>query len=121
MTSTTTEPVTTTSDDDDDIHDFLEDYARALTEGDGKGVASHWEVPALVVGADAVLAITDLDEVSRFFANARLQYAEQGVTDTRADVVDRKWIGRRIVEVETRWPWLDKAGDELGGERATYT
>ena len=66
-------------------------------------------------------AVTSIDDVRTFFGAAREQYNEHGVTDTRAELVRVEWLTPQIATVEVHWPHLDAKGNEIGGERSTYT
>lgn len=104
----------------EEVQEFLDRFARALTAGDGRGVAALWEAPAFVLG-DEAMPVASREEVERFFSGARSEYNARGVTDTRAEIVDLRWPNDRIALVEVRWPWLDAAGREKGSESSTYT
>ena len=106
---------------DDDVHEFVDDYGKALVSGDGDAVADFWDVPAVVVGKEGVIAVDDHAEVAGFFAGAAAQYGAHGITGTDGEVVVVTRVGDRIVEVEVRWAMLDVDGHEVGAERATYT
>lgn len=105
----------------DDVHDFVDDYGKALVGGDGDAIADFWDVPALVVGKEGVIAVDDRNEVRGFFASAAAQYRAYGITDTDGEVIVVTRVGDRIVEVEVRWAMLDADGNERGAERSTYT
>jgi hypothetical protein len=104
-----------------EVQTLLDKLARALTAGDGKKVAALWEVPALVIGVDGVIAVNALAEVERFFGGARAQYNAQGIVDTRGDIVRLDWANERIATVSVRWPYIDQEGREHGAEQSTYT
>lgn len=103
-----------------EVQAFLARIARALTAGDGKTVAGMWAVPALVLGDDDVRAVGTLQEVEQFFGGAKEQYNARGITDTRADIVELRWLTPRMALVEVRWPYLDQEGNEVGEEVSTY-
>lgn len=103
-----------------EVQAFLARIARALTEGDGRTVAGMWAVPALVLGDDDVRAVGTLSEVEQFFGGAKEQYNAQGIMDTRAEVLELKWLTPRMALVEVRWPYLDGQGNEVGEEVSTY-
>jgi hypothetical protein len=84
--------------------------ARAVVTGDGPAVAKLWEVPALVVGDEAVIPVSALSEVEQFFGGAKEQYNASGITDTRPEIVHLEWATPRIALVEVRWPYLDAEG-----------
>ncbi|MEJ7598722.1 MAG: hypothetical protein WKG01_12510 [Kofleriaceae bacterium] len=104
-----------------EVQDVLDRMARALTTGDGAGVAGCWGAPAFVVSAEMVKAVASLDEVAAFFGGAADQYTSRGIVNTRGDIVDEEWIGDGIVTVKVRWPYLDAAGNEIGAEASDYT
>jgi ketosteroid isomerase-like protein len=104
-----------------EVQALLDALARAVTAGDGQKVAALWEVPALVIGADAVIAVNARAEVERFFGGARAQYNDQGIVDTRADIMRLEWLNGRIAMVSVRWPYIDQQGRERGAEQSTYT
>ena len=100
---------------------MLERFARALTAGDGRTVAGLWETPALVVGDQQVIAVGSRGEVEQFFGGAKEQYNQQGIVDTRPEIMRLEWATERIAVVKVRWPYLDASGRERGEERSTYT
>lgn len=104
-----------------EVQQMLERMAGALTQGDGKTVASMWETPALVIGDQGVQAVGFNHEVEQFFAGAKQQYNKMGIVDTRPEIQQLRWATDRIAVVEVRWPWLDAAGRESGSETSTYT
>ena len=104
-----------------EVQDFLNRLVDSLTRGDGANNATRWGVPALVVGADRVIAVTALAEVAAFYGHAKSEYNARGIQDTRADIVDEEWIGDRLVIVKVRWPWIDDRGHEIGAEASDYT
>ncbi len=103
-----------------EVQAFLARMARALTAGDGKMIAGMWAVPALVVGDDDVRGVGTLQDVEQFFGGAKEQYNARGIIDTRADILELKWLTSRMALVEVRWPYLDQQGNEVGEEVSTY-
>jgi hypothetical protein len=104
-----------------EVQGLLDQLARAVTSGDGRAAARHWEVPALVLSDQGVHAISSSAEVEQFFGGAKQQYNDLGIVDTRADIQRITWPTRRLAIVEVRWPWLDANGRESGSETSTYT
>ena len=103
------------------VQDFLDRFARALTAGDGATIARMWNVPALVVSDQEVLAITSTEQVATFFDGAKQQYNARGVSGTRGEIQRLSWATDRTAIAEVRWPWLDASGNEVGEETSTYT
>jgi hypothetical protein len=106
---------------DPEVQEYLDAFARSLTAGDGRTIATMWGLPALVIGADMVQAVSSPNEVEAFFSGAKEQYNTRGISDTRAEIFGLEWIGDRIVVVDVRWPYLDASGNEIGAEASTYT
>jgi len=103
------------------VVEFLDRFARALTAGDAREIASMWAVPALVIGDGALRAVNSLRDVEEFFSGAKDQYNARGITDTRAEIFGLEWVTDRIVVVDVRWPYLDARGNQMGEEASTYT
>jgi hypothetical protein len=108
-------------DDEADVQAFLDRMAKALTSGDGRTVASMWDLPALVVGDEMLQAPRSATELEQFFSGAKDQYNRMGITDTRADIVRLTWATPRIAIAQVRWPYLNAHGEEVGEETSTYT
>jgi hypothetical protein len=104
-----------------EVQEVLNRVARAVTAGDGKAMAKLWEVPAMVIGADMAMAITDSQEIEKFFGGAKAQYNERGITDTRAEIEELDEVGQNVFIASVRWPYLDAAGNTIGAERSDYT
>lgn len=108
------------ADDDSMVQEFLDAFARAVTAGDTKTISRMWDVPAFVLGEDAMV-VGSHAEVEKFFSGAKEQYNKRGIVDTRADIENLEWATEGIVIVTVRWPYLDEKGDEVGAESSTYT
>jgi hypothetical protein len=107
--------------DDLGVQAYLDEFAKALTEGDGEAIAQMWETPAFILGAGMARPLNSREEVEEIFGGAREQYNAMGVTDTRAVIVRLDEINDELVMVRVHWPWLDASGAEVGGECSTYT
>lgn len=103
-----------------EIQDLLNTIARAITAGDGETVAKLYEVPAFVVGDMMAIAVESHEQVAAFYAGGKEQYNQRGITDTRADIIDIEKLGEKTIQVQVRWPYLDDAGKEVGGEKSDY-
>jgi hypothetical protein len=106
---------------DAELRAFVDRFAHALTAGDTRTIAALWETPAYVLADDAVHDVRSIDEIEQFFNGARQQYSEQGIADTRPEVLRADWLTERIVTAHVRWPYLDGRGRAVGAEAATYT
>jgi len=104
-----------------EVRTFLDRLARALTHGDTATVVALWQTPAFVLGDGMAQSVGSDAELEGFFAGAKQRYNEQGIVDTRGEIVDLRWPTERIAIVEVRWPYLDDRGTEVGAETSTYT
>jgi hypothetical protein len=104
-----------------EVQHFLDDLARALTAGNGDAVASMYEVPALILSDEGVIAVESPVQIAQFFGAAKEQYNAQGIVDTRADLIDLERIGERILVATVRWPHLDVNHKEVAAESSDYT
>ncbi|HSR99088.1 MAG TPA: hypothetical protein VLM79_18665 [Kofleriaceae bacterium] len=104
-----------------EVQEVLTQVARSVTAGDGNAVAMLWEVPGMVVAADAVTPITSRAQLEAMFGAGKAQYNARGIFDTRADILGEDWIGDRLVVVKVRWPYLDANRREIGAEASDYT
>jgi hypothetical protein len=107
--------------DDAGVQKFLDTFARALTAGDGRTIATMWDLPALLVWDQGIKAVTERNEVEQFFAGAKDQYNQRGITDTRAQILYLDRVTERIAVAKVRWPYIDARGNEVGEESSTYT
>lgn len=104
-----------------EVVDLFEQFATALTAGDGEKVAELWDVPAFILGDKMEMVVEDLDEISEYMGKGKGHYNQRGIIDTRGDIVHLHWIGEKIALVEVRWPYLNEGGEEIGAETSTYT
>jgi hypothetical protein len=105
----------------DEVQEVLNKVARAVTAGDGKAMATLWDVPAMVIGAEMVKSITEAKEIESFFGGAKDEYTKRGIVDTRADIQELDEVGENVFVAKVRWPYLDASGKTLGAERSDDT
>lgn len=106
---------------DADINAFMQKFARALSAGDGKTIATMWSVPALVLSDQGSIAVSSRDEVEKFFSGAKEQYAARGINQAAPEIQSTDWLTGRIAMARVRWPYIDSKGHEMGEESSTYT
>jgi hypothetical protein len=104
-----------------EVQELLNQVARAVTAGDGNAVAMLWEVPGVIIAADAVTPITSRAQLEAMFGAGKAEYNARGIVDTRPDILEEDWVGDRLVVVKVRWPYLDASGRETGAEASDYT
>jgi ketosteroid isomerase-like protein len=106
---------------DADVHQYLRDYAKALTAGDGKTIATMWEVPALLMSDGGVKAVTSREEIAQFFSGAKDEYNARDIKEAIPQVQTVEWATDRLVTTRVRWPYINSGGQEIGEESSTYT
>ncbi len=108
--------------DDASVRAYMEAFAQALTAGDGAAIAKMWAVPALVMMKDGTArAVGSEAEVEKFFSGAKEQYTQRGIEEARPDIQRVEWLTDDVVVAHVRWPYLDRAGREIGEESSVYT
>jgi hypothetical protein len=103
------------------VQDYLDRFGEAITSGDVSAIAALWETPAFVIDDRAAIPVASIGEVEKFFAGAKDQYNAQGITKTKAEILDLDWISDNLVVVRVRWPYQNDAGKTLGAESSSYT
>jgi hypothetical protein len=104
-----------------DVRSYFDEYARALTSGDGVAIAALWDVPGLLLGEGGVRSVRTADEIANVLVGVRGMYALRGIVDTRPDIQRVDWLTDRIVAVRVRWPLFDDLHHELGSTSSVYT
>ncbi len=107
--------------DDEAVMNFLRALGKDLSQGRAAQLAESWDVPALVLSEQAVIAVSSRQEVERFFAAAGADYHKRGITSTRPEILRIAWISDRVVQVDVGWTNLDARGDQAGHEVTSYT
>jgi hypothetical protein len=79
------------------VHEFFDQYTRALLARDEKTVADLYAVPSLILFPGRSIAVSDNTQTEEFFASAWGQY--DGITDTAADIT--------VVAETTHSIWAD--------------
>jgi hypothetical protein len=104
-----------------DVRHWFDDYARALTNGDGPSIAAMWDVPAILLSEQGVRSMANAEEIAKVFLGMRGMYALRGIVDTRPDLQLVEWLTERIVAVRVRWPLFDELHRELSAASSAYT
>src|SRR5574340_347306 len=102
------------------ILEMLEQYGKALGEGDFSLVAEGWVTPALVLSDQGALLVTDIAEVEKFFAGAAQWYQNLGIVSTRPEIVRLDILTERLAAVDVRWPSYGADGVERMSELSHY-
>jgi len=105
----------------DEVGPLMDRFGQALTAGDGAAIARMWDVPALMISDGGTQAVTSAKELEKIFSGAKDQYHARGIEEAVAEVQSVDWLTDRVALARVRWPYIDKAGREIGEESSTYT
>jgi hypothetical protein len=105
---------------DDRIGELFDRYGRALSRGDLEGIASCWDVPALMVADDEVVALGDTSQVEAFFAGVLQWYKSNRLMATKSEVLEVVSLSAQIALIYVRWPAFDDSGLEIFSETSYY-
>ena len=104
----------------DQIDQLLEQLGQALSAGDLRKVSNYWEVPALVLSDEGAIAVSDPNEIERFFVQAYEWYRARGIASTRPEIERVDMLSERLASVDVRWPSFDTSGIEKSSDRSHY-
>lgn len=102
------------------VASFLERYGAALSANDLDGVASCWEVPALVLSDQGSIAVGSEAQIRAFFGAAGEGYRRRGIMATRPASFEVAELAARVLSVDVIWSALDADGNEASRERSYY-
>jgi hypothetical protein len=105
---------------DDELLDFLRRLGNFLSGGDIPAVADCWALPALVLGDQGAVTVTDREQLKGHFAGAVQAYRARGIASTTPEVLRVDRLTKRLTAVDVRWPYFDAAGSRLGEEVSGY-
>jgi hypothetical protein len=102
------------------VEGFLQRYGTALSSGDLDGIASCWEVPALVLSDQGAIAVDTEKQIREFFGAAVKMYQQQGLESTYPLAVNVTELSPRVLSVDVTWSVLDVGGKETLREHSQY-
>ncbi len=106
--------------DQQKIIQLLERLGQALSSSDFRTVAACWEVPALVLSDEGVIAVAETSEVENFFAQATESYHAQGIMSTKPVLEDVDPLSEKLASINVLWRSFDVSGHEQASERSHY-
>ncbi len=104
----------------DQVRGLLQRLGEMTSAGNPAGMASAFDVPALMMSEQGTLAFSSQAEIAKMFERAVQQYRAQGVVSTKPHI---KWIealSEGIAAVDVQWPGFDRAGTEKSTEASHY-
>ncbi len=103
-----------------DVTSFLKNYAKALSEGDVKAIATAWHTPSLVVSPGGVIAVSKSSEVEKFFKASIADYRKKGISGAKLEAANITKISKSVAAAEVTWRHAKTDGRSGGEERAYY-
>lgn len=100
----------------DAIGEMLTSLGKAVSIGDMNGVSGTYIFPALFMSDEKSFVMNNADELEKMFAQGQKWYIEQGIVETRAELVKIDELTETIAAVDVSWPGFDKDGN-----RTDYT
>ena len=102
------------------VREMLDRLGRAVSSGDLDGVSACYVFPGLfLMGQDATV-FEKPAEFEKLFAQGRRWYVDQGIVETRADILRFDLMTDTIAAVDIRWPGFDNDGTEIYTETSHY-
>lgn len=104
-----------------EVQTFLDQFAAAVSENNGKAATNLWESPALVLGDTLAMQVQSDSQVKKMFSSAKKMMTERGVAETRAEILGLENLTPKVVMVTAHFDWINGAGEQVGGEATTFT
>ncbi|MEO5692621.1 MAG: hypothetical protein ABIQ72_05820 [Usitatibacter sp.] len=104
-----------------EVQIFLDQFALAVSENDGKTATQLWESPAIVLGDTMAMQVQSDAAVRKMFGSAKKMMDEMGVAETRAEILGLESLTPKVVMVTAHFDWINGAGEQVGGESTTFT
>lgn len=96
----------------DGIQALIARLGDAISNGDAKGVAECWAVPALALADEGARPVTSEQQIVEFFEQSIAAYRKQGIVTAKGELLSSHPISDRLMAIEVRWPGYDKDGVE---------
>ena len=105
---------------DEQITEFLDRYARALTEFDAETSARLWAQPGVIVDDDfSGVAATRAEMVQGLTASYPI-YRKLGLGSVGYETADVRRLTGKLVQVEVHWLFYDESGALLTDSTGHY-
>jgi hypothetical protein len=91
------------------IHDFFENYTRALENYDTKGLSFMYNIPCTMLSDDATSIFNDGGRLEGFFNQGASFYKQFGIAHVAYEIWSRREITSRIMIVKVNWKYFDAA------------
>lgn len=101
------------------ISEMLDRLGKAVS-GDLNGVSACYAFPGLFLIAEESTIFETSEEFERLFAQGRQWYVDQGIVETRAEILRFDPMTDGIAAIDVRWPGFDNEGSETYSETSHY-
>jgi len=102
------------------IGEMLDRLGKAVTSGDLEQVSACYAYPAFFMIEENSTVFEKPAHFIEVFGEGRKWYIDQGILETRAEILRFDPMTDTIVAVDVRWPGFDKNGAEIYTETSHY-
>ena len=106
--------------DKDSVGEMLDRLGKAVSSGDLDKVSACYAYPAFFMLQEDSTVFEKPADFIKLFGEGRKWYTEQGIIETRPEIVRFDPMTDEIAGVDVRWPGFDKDGAEVYTETSHY-
>ena len=102
------------------VREMLDRLGKAVSRGDLKQVSASYVFPAMFLLEEQCTVFNKPGDVENVFGKGRNWYVEQGIVETKAEILKLNIMSDTIATVDVRWPGFDRDGKEVYTETSHY-
>ena len=106
--------------DKDSVGEMLDRLGKAVSSGDLDKVSACYAYPAFFMLQEDSTVFEKPADFIKLFGEGRKWYVDQGIVETRPEIVRFDPMTDEIAGVDVRWPGFDKKGAEVYTETSHY-
>ena len=104
----------------DAIGEMLDRLGKAVSSGDLETVSACYAYPAFFMLQENSTVFEKPADFEKMFGEGTKWYADQGIIETRPEILRFDPMTDEIAAVDIRWPGFDKDGAEVYTETSHY-
>jgi hypothetical protein len=102
------------------VSEMLDRLGKAVSSGDLDEVSAFYALPGVFLIGEESIIFERHEDFEKMFAEGRNWYVDQGIAETRAEIVRFDPMTDTIAAIDVRWPGFDANGVELYTETSHY-
>jgi len=102
------------------IGKLLDRLGKAVSSGDLKTVSASYVYPAMFLIDEKCIVFEKPSDVEDVFGLGRAWYVDQGIVETRSEILTLDLMTDTLASVDVRWPGFDRDGKEVYTETSHY-